>query len=384
MSEEEAVREGTEADAVAELAVLAATPVVAKPGDVVTRIVTVNGQLEITDFEFLLDKPRRKHGEVRIDAPESFCSFVDRHSENDTLVYAHLDSVQLVAVFNDAAADYAGWADHRALMTLQTTPEWKRWVQSDGKLMNQGDFAEFIEDGSLEIVEPDAATMLELAQTFEAKTNVEFKSSTILESGQRRLDYEETIAAKAGTKGQIEIPKELTLGLSPFVGVQPFSVTARLPSVLGRVRRRYREDRHHRPTRAAPRRRLTQVSHHLTNKERTKPCTPSTKSCLHIPWRSRPTSKPRPRFRSSVTSLSARATCTSSLSAPASWTEPGPSRPKVCLWCAVRREGTPTCWSETGRSPGCQRRSPEMPLFRASWWSRRGRLRSSSTKSMEP
>lgn len=98
---------------------------------------------------------------------------------------------------------------------------------ANGKMMPQGAFAEHIEDGLDEIADDGAAMMLELAQTFHANTGVAFKSSTILASGQRQIQYEETTTAKAGQKGDITIPQEFVIGLAPFEGSDAYRVRAR-------------------------------------------------------------------------------------------------------------------------------------------------------------
>jgi len=69
--------------------------------------------------------------------------------------------------------------------------------------------------------------MLELAQSFQAKTKVDFESAQQLANGRRSLQFKETVDARAGQKGEIEIPAEFKLALKPFVGTDPYAVTAR-------------------------------------------------------------------------------------------------------------------------------------------------------------
>jgi uncharacterized protein YfdQ (DUF2303 family) len=93
-------------------------------------------------------------------------------------------------------------------------------------------FAEFIEDHLADIYDPSGAEMLELAQTFEATTGVEFKSSQLLDSGQRQLRYEETIDARS-SNGTLTVPKQVTLGLQPYEGSNSYRVTARFRFRIG-------------------------------------------------------------------------------------------------------------------------------------------------------
>ncbi len=45
---------------------------------------------------------------------------------------------------------------------MRHSPEWDTWQSKDGEKCNQMDFAEFVEDNAPDIVNPDAATILEV------------------------------------------------------------------------------------------------------------------------------------------------------------------------------------------------------------------------------
>lgn len=229
----------TETADIATLTRIGDTPKPLKAGDVVSIIVPQSAERAQVDLEFLLDTPTRKRGKVALHTPESFSDFVNRHKdEASTTVYANKDHHGFVAVLNDAESAIDGdvgaeWADHRAQLTLRLTPEWKFWADHDGELMSQGDFATLIEDGQGEVREPDAATLLELAMTFQAHTNVKFRQATVLQSGQRQLTYEEHTEASAGRDGKIVIPQEFLLGLAPFEGTALYALRARLRYRIG-------------------------------------------------------------------------------------------------------------------------------------------------------
>jgi uncharacterized protein YfdQ (DUF2303 family) len=70
--------------------------------------------------------------------------------------------------------------------------------------------------------------MLEIAQTFHAKTNVSFRSGVRLSSGTTQFLYDEEQTAKAGGKGQLEVPTEFELGIAPFEGEAAYRIKARL------------------------------------------------------------------------------------------------------------------------------------------------------------
>jgi uncharacterized protein YfdQ (DUF2303 family) len=196
-------------------------------------VVPNDSHRETIDLEALLDSPRRKQGTVLVGDAPSFAAYFADHQQGGTRVYADKKAGTITAVFNDDADDEPGWRDHRLQLKLTKTDPWKRWEAIDGRLMTQESFAEFVEESVLDIEDPDSATMLDLAQHFEATSRADFQSSQLLDNGQRRFVYKETIQAKAGQAGNLDIPKELTLGLAPYEGGDRYAVKALLRFRLG-------------------------------------------------------------------------------------------------------------------------------------------------------
>ncbi|MFD5682154.1 DUF2303 family protein [Streptomyces bacillaris] len=178
--------------------------------------------------------PARKSGATVVRDVNSFLAYFDKHGDESTEVYADVESRTITAVLDAHTAEAARWGGHRLELRLRATSAWTAWMGANNDLMSQALFAEFIEDNLVDLVEPDSATMLELAQSFEATTSAEFQSSQRLDSGQRRFSFVEDVQAKAGHKGEITIPATLMLALRPFEGTEPYAVTARF---------RYRLDR---------------------------------------------------------------------------------------------------------------------------------------------
>jgi uncharacterized protein YfdQ (DUF2303 family) len=201
--------------------------------------------VDTVDLEPFLGAPLRTRGTVNLHTKESFGHFVKEHREDPrTHLYANAETFTYTAVFNDAGVDhpmatpvdfasptpYLGWGDHRAVLALKKTREWLHWEKNDGRLMPQVEFAEHIEQGEPEIIEPSGAMVLELAQTFHVTTGAEFSSATILDSGSTSLSYTEQASATAGAKRDLVIPKQIKLSLQPFEveGAQALTISARL------------------------------------------------------------------------------------------------------------------------------------------------------------
>lgn len=197
-------------------------------------VVPAGARLEVVDpDDKYLTAPRRLTGTVKVEDPASFLAYVERFYDAErTTAWVDMDSANVVAVLNDAKRDEPAWRDHRAVLQLAKTPEWTRWRNGDagaaGRLMSQEAFARHIETSELDIVVPSAAELLELAQTFYAKTDVEFRSSQRLTSGEVQITYVEETTAGAGRNGEVDIPTTFELLIAPFHGEDKVPVQARL------------------------------------------------------------------------------------------------------------------------------------------------------------
>lgn len=180
---------------------------------------------------------------------DSFLGFLERHAGPGTEVYVSPETNRIMAIIDGARAhsddgppeSRFGLGRHKAVFDLMTTDAWRAWHDISGDFLPQNEFAEFIEDHALDIIAPTSAAVLEIAQSIQATTDVEFSSSQRLDSGETRIGYSETVKAKAGQRGELVIPRELTVALQPFKGVTELKDrTVRVP-VTARFRYRLRD-----------------------------------------------------------------------------------------------------------------------------------------------
>lgn len=230
---------GSAVEAVADLAERAAAePQRINPAETYVMVVPNDCTMRIIDHESWLPAPRRTHGTVVVlDSPSFASYFADHADSGSSRVYANRMSGTITAVFNDdtrfEGESLPGWRDHRLVLRMQPTEAWKRWESISGRWLCQTDFAEHIETSLLDIEKPDGASMLDLAQHFEATRRADFQSSELLDNGQRRFVYKETVQAKAGQSGNLVIPKRLVLGLAPWEGTDRYEIGALLRYRLG-------------------------------------------------------------------------------------------------------------------------------------------------------
>lgn len=178
--------------------------------------------------EALLAAPRRIRGTTAAYDADTFGALCAKYGTAATEVFGDPGRFTFTAVLNaDAGSDAPAFRDHRVELPLRHTKAWIAWTGIDGKMLSQVEFAEFIEARMGDVTRPSGAEMLELATTLEQSSAVQFKSAVALGSGVRSLTYEETATARAGETGQLEIPKDIEIGVAPFEDGDAFRVTAR-------------------------------------------------------------------------------------------------------------------------------------------------------------
>lgn len=224
--------DGSAITEVAQLAVAAAEPTKVAEGLYVLpngTVVDVRGRLE-EDKDF----PTRKRGVARFTETHSFLAYLAKHGMTNTELYGNAKRAEVKAVINaDHPADgdflegRAGWADHTAILALPVTADWAAWLGHNGALLDQVTFAEFIEDHLVNFVAPQGAEMLELAQSFNATTRVDFESSQRVKNGETQLRYKENTTATAGKNGSLTIPDTFSIGVQVYERGPLYRVEAR-------------------------------------------------------------------------------------------------------------------------------------------------------------
>ncbi len=188
------------------------------------------GNLVTLDLEKFRETPDRPRGIFRPATIESLVKYVETHQfDGATTLWIHETSGEVVAVLDDHSAEAPAWREHRAALQLRPSSEWLFWTKADNQLMDQEAFANHLQEGLPDILNPDGATLLEIAEKFHASTEVKFRSGVDRTSGEVKFLYDESIEAKATTAaGDIAVPRSFTLMLAPFIGEEKVEVEANL------------------------------------------------------------------------------------------------------------------------------------------------------------
>jgi uncharacterized protein YfdQ (DUF2303 family) len=164
---------------------------------------------------------------VRIDTKTSFSDYVNAYKGANTRIFFNRTSRTFSAVFDyHSSLLEVGRCAHRAAYSCPHSDEWNAWTALDGKQIAQRDFAEFVEDHVGDVIRPEAAALLEIAQRLQISRKVNFVSAKNLGSGTVEFQYTEEDEAKAG-KQNIQVPTDIELAIPVFRGEDRYKIAAK-------------------------------------------------------------------------------------------------------------------------------------------------------------
>ncbi|WP_438752034.1 DUF2303 family protein [Pararhizobium sp. O133] len=190
-------------------------------------------------------KPERKVGTARVDTLESFIELVDRHKQENSVIFATTDwrKPSLTAVIDYHSATEPDNGSHRIHYQFPLSEEWKAWLAVDSKQMEQVAFAEFIEDHIADLSSPSAIeskdfesmfgapvafpndiVMLSRGLQITAETRV--KQVIKLQTGEAQIMLEEDHKTAGGEP--LVIPGVFILQIAPFFMGEATRIPVRL------------------------------------------------------------------------------------------------------------------------------------------------------------
>lgn len=154
---------------------------------------------------------------VTVDQRASFVTYTNRFSDDRTILIADYDTGTISAALDwhaEGPRPAPQPRQHTCKLKLRDSEEFSRWNKMQGKMVSQAEFAAFLEENAVDVVDPEPAVLIEISRDLEATQGVTFKSSTRLESGDRAFVYE----TETKTRGDIKVPREFTLAIPLYNG----------------------------------------------------------------------------------------------------------------------------------------------------------------------
>lgn len=162
---------------------------------------------------------------VVVDQRASLSAYVNRFSDERSILIADYDSGSIKAVLDwhydngleEAEVLEPQPREHTCTLKLRPSEEFKRWAEMENTFHGQAEFAAFLEENAVDVIDPEPAILIEISRDLEGTQGVTFKSSTRLENGDRSFVYETETRAK----GDIKVPSEFVLSIPLYDGEQP-------------------------------------------------------------------------------------------------------------------------------------------------------------------
>lgn len=174
------------------------------------------------------EAPPFRKGTFEAQSTAGFIDFIKRNRGSvDPLIAADLDDFKFRAILDwHADEENPDRCHFKATFSLVESPELRAWRGLTETALGQIGFADFIEDWRYTIVQPDAASLLEIVQDLQQTSNAEWKSKVTPTTGGISMVY--TDDPELRTSKEMEVPKALTLHLPLFRGATPITITCNL------------------------------------------------------------------------------------------------------------------------------------------------------------
>jgi uncharacterized protein YfdQ (DUF2303 family) len=178
--------------------------------------------------------------------PGSLSEYLNTYKDCDgrTAIFADPENSVITAILNYHEAGAVNRCDHRATLKIPFDETYARWAKMDGVATDQVDFARFLEEHAIDIVEPDAGSIVEIARSLEVSTAIDFKRAVNLSNGNVQIQYVEQDSTRVN--GSFEIPKAITIRTPVYFGGDPEPVKFYFRYIARQGSLKFRLDMHRR------------------------------------------------------------------------------------------------------------------------------------------
>lgn len=163
-------------------------------------------------------QPKRITTTVSVLDADSFVRYFTEFKSGDSRVFAYEPESKVTGIMDYHTAEGAKphWCQHRLVLSLRHSEPWKAWTNANNKHLSQAQFAEFLEQFSMDIVDPSPASILEVARDMQASTEAEF-SGGARANGQVSFKYSEQTKGTVGV-GKLGVPERFVISIPCYVG----------------------------------------------------------------------------------------------------------------------------------------------------------------------
>lgn len=229
-----------------------------EPGTHVEALAQISAQgvkaIPRTIFDEYRLNPRTREGSATLTSIESLIDHVNRFKDADSALFAVDDranpSITAVLDYHRAgAAAEPRFGRHRSLFQFPLSDEWKAWTKSDGETFSMGEFAAFLEDRIIDVLDlipgedslpedmqrfvntvggsiASPSKLIELSVGLKVNEQSAVKEAINLSSGEAQVQF---IAQHVDDAGQpLRVPGLFLIGIPVFRHGPHYRIAARL------------------------------------------------------------------------------------------------------------------------------------------------------------
>ena len=172
----------------------------------------------------------------------SLSAYLGRFRGDGTMIAADYERARIAVVVDGDTPGAPSHKAHKARFEAQTSDVLAAWQKVAGKPLSQVDFGLFLEDRAVDVVQPEAASIMDMVMTFDATKKVSFKSSQRLHDGQRQFQYVEENEAR----GAVTLPDHFIILAPVYRGMEPQRIKFMVRYRIEDGRLRFQVDMHDR------------------------------------------------------------------------------------------------------------------------------------------
>lgn len=205
------------------------------PDSLLRPLAVVPDDHKLIELERFGKYPTRTRKTVDLTTAASFYRYVDRFKTDESVAFVtpNLDTVNANSTIATVVFDYDGpesprWGAHQVNLKARPSLPYSLLQQLHEKFYAQPDFAKMLKKLARFATAPDAATMLEIAQSLTLTSAGEFENLYDDVTGSVKLNYSLAVSAKANSAAQkkdLDVPGHFEFQMPVMEGGDPQTIS---------------------------------------------------------------------------------------------------------------------------------------------------------------
>lgn len=177
------------------------------------ELYSVHSSQGLQSNEKFMEAPRRIRTDKGFSDIRGFVEYCRDFAQENSVIFA--DSEKAICHFDYHTNEQPAWDEHKASLKLTKSTGWKLWNQKNNEWMEQEDFADFLDRGVVDVVQPTQADLLQLFKNFRITAKMELDSN--VSAAGSTLNFREEV--RGGTNiDSIDLPESIVVRLLPYEG----------------------------------------------------------------------------------------------------------------------------------------------------------------------